>query len=433
MKKRRRAGFVTRKKVGQAVSLLLVLGLVTNIAMPAQAGAIKVRSIDASSIASSERYTKNFDKCDVSYDEKEETISFVGTSAYSDGDKALLDNVSLTTEACEDSDNVSIVQDEEENQYDEDEIMDIVMQEGVSDADIFDSGIYDDAEMNYECTFDMNDLVFCFNAELVDDDGNVIDTQEIVTEAIITENGGLDACIEIGGEQYMLSDYENTSSIDNCSISRIIKIIIAYLIVAETAEQIKARKNYKYNKQLEDDGKGVGRGYYVYSQSNTTTKNRKAGNYRFGFTTFGNVGCEVASAYNIALALHDTERLSETIFYFEAWAIEFSVGWGHLGSDPLEIHRYLKKRGFSYSMYTNFSKFSTAVSKKSSCKIIMSRWNSKKTQGLHTFYVDKVADKEFYGYNWSYGKYTVDRSQKQLSLSEFNDGSGFIVGYIVWK
>lgn len=264
---------------------------------------------------------------------------------------------------------------------------------------------------------------------MVDEEGTVIDTKEIVTDAIITETGGLDACIVIDGKEYMMSDYEDSSSIDNCSICSVIKVVDAYLAVAETAEKVKAKSNYKYNKQLENDGKGVGKGYYVFDQTNTTTKNRKAGNYRFGFTKFKNVGCEVAAAYNMVLALGDSERLSQTIYYFEAWAIEFAIGWGCLGSDPLEIYRYLKKRGYSYEKYTSFSSLSTAVSKKSNCKIIMSRWNSKKTDGLHTFFVNKSSKNCFYGYNWRY----KNSSEKKTSLSSFNDGSGFIVGYIVWK
>ena len=195
------------------------------------------------------------------------------------------------------------------------------------------------------------------------------------------------------------------------------------------AEQVKAKLNYKYNKQLESSGRGVGKGYYIYDQTNVKTLNRKSGNYRFGFTTFKNVGCEVAAAYNTALSLNDSERLSQTIYYFEEWAIEFSIGWGHLGSNPLEIYRYLKRRGFSYKKYTNFSKLKDDVEKRNSCRIIMSRWNSKKTNGLHTFFVKKTGKNSLYAYNWSYGSGSV----KRASLNSFNDGSGFIVGYLIWK
>lgn len=137
----------------------------------------------------------------------------------------------------------------------------------------------------------------------------------------------------------------------------------------------------------------------------------------------------MASAYNIALALSDSERLSETIFYFEVWAIEFAIGWGKLGSNPLEIYRYLEKRGFKYNKYTSYSSFKSAVAKKSKCCTIMSRWNNPKSSGLHTFFVEKVKTASFNAYNWKYDTAYINRS----SLDSFNDGSGFIVGYIVWK
>ena len=300
--------------------------------------------------------------------------------------------------------------------------------------DVFDEEEYDeeDLEVEYDCEFDMDRLTFCFEAELVSEDGTVIDKEVINTDAIITQNGGLDACIVINGKEYMMSDYENYKSVDDCSILAVIKIVAAYLAVAETAEQIKANSNFKYNKKLEKDGKGVKKGYLIYSQSNSTTKDRKAAKYRFGFTTFANVGCEVAAAYNIANQLGSTESLSQTIYYFEGYAIEFSIGWGHLGSNPLEIYRYLKKRGFKYSKYTNYISFKYAVDHKKSCKAIMSRWNAG-YKGLHTFYVKKEDYGKHYGYNWSYGPYKTTRSEVKKSLNSFNNGAGFIVGYLVWK
>lgn len=61
--------------------------------------------------------------------------------------------------------------------------------------------------------------------------------------------------------------------------------------------------------------------HYLTDQSETNRKNYNCGNYRFGFTTFSGVGCEVASAYNAMIALGKTEILSETIYSFEKWAI----------------------------------------------------------------------------------------------------------------
>ena len=117
---------------------------------------------------------------------------------------------------------------------------------------------------------------------------------------------------------------------------------------------------------------------------------------------------------------------------FEGYAIEFSIGWGHLGSNPLEIYRYLNKRGFKYSKYTSYKDFKYAIDHKKSCKAIMSRWNDG-YKSLHTFYVKKEDYGKHYGYNWSYGSTTVNRSSARKSLNSFNDGAGFIVGYLGWK
>lgn len=433
MKKAKKDDFkeVTKKRIFSMVSILLAIGLLADTVTTGSTVDIKKRNVDVSSYAASDKYTSTFEKSDVTYSEQDEVVNFVASGTYSDANSMLFDNVSLEEECYdEEADKITVTGEDVEEEYGEDGLIDEEEQgENLPDSELPDDEEYEDAEVDYECSFDMNELVFDFTAELVSEDGTVLETQKIETDAIITENGGLDACIVIDGETYMLSDYEKTSSIDECSIASVMDVINAYLAVAETAEKIKAKSNYKYNKKLESKGNGVGKGYYIYNQSDTSTKNRKAGKYRFGFTTFKNVGCEVASAYNVALALDDSERLSQTIYYFEAYSIEFSIAWGNFGSNPLEIYRYLKKRGFSYSKYTSYSSFSTAVSKKSSCKIIMSRWNSPIKDGLHTFYISKTNSTAFYGYNWKY-----DTSwAKRTSLDSFNNGSGFIVGYIVWK
>lgn len=469
-----------KERFSRIVSLFLSACLLLNTAATGNTADIKMRSIDISDYTVSDKYTDIFEESNISYKEEEGLVNFTASGTYSSGDKVLFDKVSLEEYHDADNNKVTLTDEDIDKAYGEEGLVDqdkieqdipdedisdgnmadeSTMDEDIADEDIPDDNMsdedmtdedvsgsaasedeyndivspddseYEDTEVDYECTFDMNDLVFHFTAELVAEDGTVLETEEINTKAIVTENGGLDACIEIDGNTYRMSDYEKKTSVDECSIANIIKIINAYLAVAETAEKIKAKSNYKYNKGLEKKGKGVGKGKYVYNQSETNRKNYNAGNYRFGFTKFSNVGCEVASAYNVALALKDSERLSQTIYYFEAFSIEFSIAWGYFGSNPLEINRYLKKRGFRYKKYTSFSKLSSAVKKKKSCKIIMSRWNKPATKGLHTFYVAKSTSGNFFGFNWKYERNSV----KKTSLKSFNNGSGFIVGYIVWK
>lgn len=345
-----------------------------------------------SDVSVSDKYADIFDSSNISYDENMEYVCFSALKEYSESDSALFDNVSMeeaTTEIQEDN-------------------------------------------VKYECSFDMNNLAYHFTATLLDDEGNAVATEELHTDAIVTENGGLDACIEIDGNSYMLSDYEDVESIDNCaiiSIKNLIKIVTAYLAVSEAAEQIKCRSNYTYNKELEAAGNGVNKRTYITAQDDITTVGHRPGNYKFGFASFANTGCGVAAIYNTMIALGSPEMLSETIYCVEAWCIEFSIGWGHLGADPLEIYRYLNKKGINYKMYTSYSALESAVAGKKRCFVIMSRWNSDITTGAHTFYVKKTGSSSFYSYNWRYSS----KSVFDKSLATFNDGSGFIVGYLIWK
>lgn len=449
------------KLICRIVALTLSVCMAANLLCSGDTTNVKVRNVSVEPNNMSSRYTDCFEESRIFTGDNEKVVKLKAKSAYKK-DGVLFDTVSLkknvdenineSSESIEaddntvelsgsveeyDEKNIEGFTDNSKNSIDTEDEDDIEESEELSE-DVFDGEEYqeeyeeNDLEVDYDCEFDMDSLTFCFEAELVSEDGTVMDKEVINTDAIVTKNGGLDACIVINDKEYMMSDYENYKPVDECSIFTVIKIVAAYLAVAETAEQIKANSNFKYNKKLEKDGKGVKKGYLVYSQSNSTTENRKAAKYRFGFTTFANVGCEVAAAYNIANQLGSQESLSQTIYYFEGYAIEFSIGWGHLGSNPLEIYRYLKKRGFKYSKYTSYKDFKYAVDHKKSCKMIMSRWN-KSYKGLHTFYVKKEDYGKHYGYNWSYGPYKTTRSEVKKSLNSFNNGAGFIVGYLVWK
>lgn len=398
MKKRRKIVMKGqgKKRMSRVVALLAAVSLLANTAITGESSKVQARRVTISETGDFDRYTDVFADSSVDYDAEKETVNFTASSNYSPEDELLFEPVNL--------------------------------EENSSSVRYSQNAASENRKVRYTCSFDMNKLMFHFEAKLLSEDGTVLKTEKINTKAIVTKNGGLDACVRIDGRNYWLSDYENSASIDACSLKDVLKIVNAFLKTAETAEKMKAKSNYKYNKKLESGGNGVGKDCYIYNQSDTTTRNRRSGNYRFGFTTFRNVGCEVAAAYNVALALKDTERLSQTIYYFETLSIMFSIGWGHLGSNPGEISRYLKERGFSYKKYTSFKNLSSEVAKRKNCKIIMSRWNAAPTTGLHTFYVKKE-NKKFYGYNWRY----EEKSVKKTSLKDFNNGSGFIVGYIVWK
>ena len=105
------------------------------------------------------------------------------------------EEISLTEEELEELE-------EEEDDLDEEDLEEYGLEDEI-DLD------EDDLKIEYECGFDMNDLVFHFSSELVDESGEVLATETHQTEAIVTETGGLDACIEYDGKTYMLSDYRN--------------------------------------------------------------------------------------------------------------------------------------------------------------------------------------------------------------------------------
>lgn len=369
------------------------------------------RTFELSVLPEYENYLADFDEKSVDYDE--EYVSFYGKMKYDEQVLTLFDQIALA-----------------------------------EDIDTEQSNII------YDCSFDMETMQFTFRAALVDENNEIQEIEEMVTDAFVTEYGQLDAYIELDGETYLLSDYVSTDVIDKClfgwlkALIVIVVVIVVYVVVAETAEQIKAKSNYSYNKDLEANGKGVAKGLYITNQNYGTAtiskyeseyypSNYYPADYKFGFTTFGGVGCEVASVYNLLIELDKTEMLSETIYNFENWAIEYSIGWGYLGSSPKDIYRYLNKKYISYSKYTSYSKFKDALAKKDNCKVIMSSWNNGgmlksvfSGEGLHTYYFKKTAanTKPFEAYNLTYSYESIFYS----SIDEiYAKGGDFIVAYII--
>lgn len=294
---------------------------------------------------------------------------------------------------------------------------------------------YSQYKTDIESSFDLEKMQFTYTMSLLDIDGVVVDTFSTTTDAFVTEYGNLDAYIEVDGETYLLSEWRSklAEETDNCLFGWLIAafatIVVTYVVVAETAEQIKSKQNYSYNQGLEKNQKGVSKGNYITDQETTKRKGYNSGNYRFGFTNFSKVGCEVASVYNLLIALGKAEMLSTTIRNFEKWAIEFSAGWGSLGSNPREIYRYLRKTGISYTKYTSYTSFSKALVNKSNCHVIMSTWNSGGFfSGLHTYYIKKCNKTLLRSYNFIYDNAYRDKEK----IDDFYNLTGdFIVGYII--
>lgn len=226
-------------------------------------------------------------------------------------------------------------------------------------------------------------------------------------------------------------------------IGAIIALVVTYVIVAEIAEQNQAEINYEENKRL-DGSEGVGLGCLIYNQHESSYNFHSPANYKFGFTNFDNAGCEVASVYNLLIMVDKAELLSDTIYKFEKWGLEYSIGWGYLGSNPKEIEHYLYHEDLKYikvdckdhsinNLGKAFHYFKQEVKKKKEAHLIVSAWNSPMTEGLHTYYIEKTNDKDepYITYNWRSDYYyplSID-SLDDLVL----DGEKYIVGYIIYE
>ena len=294
-----------------------------------------------------------------------------------------------------------------------------------------DSNITENSNIDLKCDFDLEAMKFYLDIALYDQNETKIKEESFVTEAIVTETGGLDAHVELwDGVSFYISDYAYIEEVDDCrydyddwledSLGGV------YYWVAKISIEIKSDRNWDYNKELEEEGKGVTKGNYIFNQSETRTGYNSAG-YRFGFASFCDVGCEVAAAYNLMISLNRPEELYITINKFEKKGIIIECGYGHLGSNPNQIHRYLDAVGLSYEKNKWWSFFQSKEVKRSTCKIIMARWN-KGGGSLHTFFVNKLGKNHYEGYNFYRGYSTSKRFKK---IDDFNNGDGFIVGYII--
>lgn len=283
-------------------------------------------------------------------------------------------------------------------------------------------------EVIIELKFDMNKLIYFSYIKVIDINNEVIEEKNITTNAFINDWGFLDGFVVLSDDcSFYISDYYNINDVISTKFNWLRKVTLvarSYFYVTECAEQIKSKLNYSYNKKIEANNNGVKIGNYILNQKEKSKQDYKSGDYKFGFTTFSNVGCEVAAAYNLMITLDKKEYLSKTIYEFERYSIEFSFGFGKFGSNPLEIYRYLDFNDISYDKYINWNNFKNEINNKKNCRIIMSSWNNPITDGLHTFYIEKK-DGTYYAYNYD----TENSIKESDSINYFN--YRFIVGYII--
>lgn len=151
------------KKIIKIFSVILIIGFVVDTVSAEGKVDVKKRSVEVLPICESDKYTSDFEKSDVFYNEDSEIVKMVATDKYINDDKILFDNVSLEENYDEETEQILLTNQDTEEIYNDKETED-----DSPDVDFADDiGInqkkldaeYEIAEINYECSFDMNDLV----------------------------------------------------------------------------------------------------------------------------------------------------------------------------------------------------------------------------------------------------------------------------------
>lgn len=390
------------------------------------------------------------------------------------------------------------------NMFDETAVM-----TGDEDSSYFEgtTDSFANADITYSCTFTVEDLTFEFHYE-----SEELDVEETMTVVGYTNSWGrLDADIVLNNETFRLDAYKDTAALvalyegdraedveepndeiwdpelgvitglnNTTELEEVAEmglqasltpieqeevaqpmafgwlkaliapvIIIIYVIVAETAEQIRAESNYEFNINLEtrilgslNYVQGVVPGNPVYDQDETGW-NIGCAYYRFGFVEnlvvvngeeedlpFSKVGCGVAAVYNLLLARGEYASLAEVIYNCEKWGIEFAFAWGSLGANACEIYRYLRNEGISYrkvSLWGNY--LGLANNAPIGTHLIMTTWNEQPLiNGAHTYYIHKTGATEYTEYNYD----NDGIPDIEDSIADFNPRGSFMVGYLIY-
>ncbi len=177
-----------------------------------------------------------------------------------------------------------------------------------------------------------------------------------------------------------------------------------------SATVAKAIMNYMHNRKLEKQKPIIG---YIKDQNDY-------GNWRLGFSNLAACGCELIAVYNAMKALNYPCTLASLALQFELSG--YVMLFGYFGSSPTELWRCFALNKMVFGK-TFSHKTVSAAATFSRC-IIVSCWNGKITNGLHTFMV-KYTDKKFRSYNG----YSYSKKSYGDSLSDIMYTNQFIVGY----
>lgn len=260
-------------------------------------------------------------------------------------------------------------------------------------------------------------------------------------------NDEQDILFNIDGEHIFLSEIQNLSGIEQCSLfgnilhkslnagllaSSYLEPAIDILVltnkeitnlITKSIVDIDQKRNYNYNKELPQPSG------FVYGQ-------KKYADWKFGYSNLSYAGCEVIAGYNVAKALGKNYTLAQVVLLYEALGIEIGAAQGYFGSNPYQISYFLKSTGISYTRVNNYKTFESKMKYSKDCYVILSLWTDESADSMiHTFMIDKEngRDAKFYVYNYKGSQTAVKKFSDYTSLFAGDIKDTYICAYFIDK
>lgn len=304
---------------------------------------------------------------------------------------------------------------------------------------------------DYECIFDPDTMMFSLyidnelasedkalvcggklNLRVSDSEGNeyyIIDYEDDTEFAdllkwIIDGNEGMPQ-LENSGAEFL-----STRSLF-FGFSAIAFVVAVYIVVAKTAERIRAESNYKHNSALSDDICNE----YIDNQHGCA-------DFRYGFSNIAESGCGVIAAYNLLVSLGQSELLSEVIYGFEKWGVEIEVSWGSWGSNPFKMYKYFNRKGLRYKKCPSLKTFKNYAKKSKQDNFIITYWNNAEdlSENAHIVHVKRYKEDDITraaSVNYMYHAYNnLDWDNVEGIYNNIEEVIGigrYIYGYVIYS
>ena len=304
---------------------------------------------------------------------------------------------------------------------------------------------------DYECIFDPDTMTFSL----------YIDNELASEDKALVGGGKLNLKVsDIEGNEYYIIDYEDDTEfadllkwiidgndgmpqLENSGaellstrslffgFSAIAFVVAVYIVVAKTAERIRAESNYKHNSALLEDISDE----YIDNQ-------HEYADFRYGFSNIAESGCGVIAAYNLLVSLEQSELLSEVIYGFEKWGVEIEVSWGSWGSNPFKMYKYFNRKGLRYKKCSSLKTFKNYAKKSKKDNFIITYWNNAEnlSENAHIVYVKRYKEDDitraasvnymYHAYNnldWNNFDGIYDNIEEVIGIGRY------IYGYVIYS